>query len=103
MTAPATRTPIEITLPSGIFARIRPVQFIDGLIASARSNELEKVIAGTPGDSRAGVPMYVAALIAQVVLFDDQVYSIQQVLDLDSRDAGPVCDALLPYMKGPMR
>lgn len=94
---------IEIALPSGLFARIRPVRFVDGLIANQRARDAETVYAAAPGDDRAGIPLYVAALIARCVLFDDAAFTIEQVLDLDARDSGALLNAMGPFLTGPIR
>lgn len=99
---PTTSKPIEITLPSGIFAKIRPAKFLDSLsagVAAAREEAAMKERC----DPDAGVNLFVPALIARVVCFDDEQWTIQQVLELDSRDSTALFNALGPYLSGPVR
>lgn len=97
-----TGGPIEITLPSGIFARIRPVKFLDNLVAGTQAREIEVAHAKDANELR-GAPMFAVVLIARCVIFDDRQFTVEQVLDLDSRDTNKLCEALLPYLTGPIR
>lgn len=93
---------IEIALPSGIFARIRPLTMLDRMIADLNGKSAESVFAKTAGDERAGLPMMIPALIARCVLFDDKTFTIEEVLAMDARDTEVLCCAMLPYLKGPI-
>jgi hypothetical protein len=103
VTTRTTSKPIEVTLPSGIFAHIRPMRFLDRLQADFDAKMKEIEFAKAKDDERAGVPMFVAALISRTCTFDDVRYTVEQVLEMDCRDADAVCEALIPYMKGPIR
>lgn len=66
---------IEIVLPSGKFARIRPILTVDFLLA-------------------ANAEHMIAALVASNTLIDDEYVTYQEVLEMPLEDAMPLLDLI---------
>jgi hypothetical protein len=94
--------PIEITLPSGTFARIRPATFLDRL-ASIREGDAAAKVYAAAGDEREDVQLSMASIVSRIVLFDDRRLSIEEVLALDIRDADALVTAMGSFVHGPFR
>jgi hypothetical protein len=98
--------PIEVALPSGVFARIRPARFIDKLLASVDQEkllaEIEREGTGDERDLGKG-NAWVVCIIARMVIFDDKRLTPREVLLLDSRDSDALLNYMLPYLNGPVR
>jgi hypothetical protein len=88
----------EITLPSGIFAKIERVSFLNKLRANAQAHDYVKANAEVPFFAA-----YVASIIAETTLFDGERFTISQVLDLDGRDGEALAELLASYTTGPIR
>jgi hypothetical protein len=105
-----TTKPIEITLPSGIFATIRPGRFLDTVAARFQSESCDPVLveeivgSNNPEEMKeARGQLYVAALMAQLCRFDDQKWTLREVLQMDARDSGALINAMGPFLTGPVR
>jgi hypothetical protein len=97
--------PIEITLPSGGFARIRPSRLFDTLIATVVSKDPE-VVQAIETEFEASLPqadLWLAALLSRVVTIDEKKLTIQDVLSLDARDSSAICAKTGPMLTGPVR
>lgn len=94
--------PIEVTLPSGIFARIRPASFLDSLFANRDSNRVAEMVSKTMKEDTEGMGFFAAAIIARIVQFDEERWTVEQVLDLDARDSAELLKKLGPYLTGPI-
>ena len=66
---------IEIVLPSGKFARIRPILTVDFILA-------------------ANAEHMIAALVASNTLIDDEYVTYQEVLEMPLEDAMPLLDLI---------
>lgn len=66
---------IEIVLPSGKFARVRPILTIDFLLAASTEH-------------------MIAALVASNTLIDDEYVTYQEVLEMPLEDAMPLLDLI---------
>ncbi len=66
---------IEIVLPSGKFARVRPILTIDFLLAASAEH-------------------MIAALVASNTLIDDEYVTYQEVLEMPLEDAMPLLDLI---------
>lgn len=75
----------EVVLPSGVFARIRPVLVRDVSVANA-----------------VHPACFMAALISQVVLFDGKQLTVDEVLELEYADVMPIYEVLTRAMKKAM-
>lgn len=95
MTSTAT---IEIALPTGVFARIERVTFIDWMLSQAAGARLEAEYKNTHHE-REGLEMLVPCLIARCVRFDDERWTVGQVLNMDKRDADALVMKLVPYVQ----
>jgi hypothetical protein len=99
---------IEITLPSGRFARIRPPKFVDSLIADMiskgpKSAQLcEELSKRYEGEINAK-DLYVVGLITRLVTIDDEPLGLLAALELDARESNAILNAMLPFMTGPMK
>jgi hypothetical protein len=83
---------IEVPLPSGIFCKIRPVRFIDKLIAyHAKMPDLE------PGT------IFTLVLMSRCCTFDGEVWTVEQIADMEPQDGDTVSGHLLKYMSGPIQ
>lgn len=93
--------PIEVTLPSGVFARIRPPSFLDSLFAD-RDDKRVTAALSKAGEDTEGVSVYLAALIARCTLFDDERKTAQEVLGMDGRDVMALVGHFAPFVSGPV-
>jgi hypothetical protein len=107
MTMKQNTQPIEVTLPSGVFVRIRPVSYFDAGIALATSGFLaDRVLAeATDEDERSaidamrgGVHFFMATLASRLCLFDDERRTPRQVLDMDCRDTSKLSEFITPFI-----
>lgn len=95
---------IEVALPSGCFAKIRPIMAIDIWVSLAVPPATEKALLGDDAiDPGSPVQMLLPTLISRVVTFDGQKLTPSEVCRLDARDSSELADLLMPYMRGPIK
>lgn len=95
---------VEIPLPSGIFARMRPINFLDRLsVYTAVSEGIPAKIRDECGSEKSANTIYTLALLtARAVTFDGERRDWEYVLDLDGRDAEALWTKLGPLLNGPV-
>jgi hypothetical protein len=88
-------TPREVTLPSGIFVKIRPGNFLDLGIALGKSAVMGKDFAEMGVRDKdddlkyaaGSIQVLTACLAARLCTFDDARWTADKILQLDIRDA----------------
>lgn len=95
---------IEIPLPSGVFARIRPLTFLDRLrVHLAVADGVPPMIAETVDSEKDARAVYVLAMLTSfAVTFDGERKSWDWVLGIDGRDAEALWAKLGPMLNGPV-
>jgi hypothetical protein len=99
--------PIEVTLPSGTFVRIRPASYFDAGIALAATGRLAEILMAITEDDaereniramQGGVHFFMATLASRICLFDDERRTPRQVLDMDCRDTNALSGFITPFI-----
>lgn len=88
---------VEVVLPSGIFAAIRPPTFLDRLTAHAHAPNVAKAKGEDEG------VIFLALIFQRCCTFDGERWPLERILELDGRDGMALIEAANPLMLGPIK
>lgn len=82
---------VEVVLPSGAFARIRPLRLWDRIVVAR-----EVLASGQPDE-------FVYRLVARMLTVDEKPVTFEELAQLDLRDYQAVEAAAAKFMTGPVQ